>query len=57
MVADAVAVLCAKEQMKQDAADKAKEKRQFRMPLDGAKNNAAGMTMGEKLAAMGSTGE
>ena len=48
--------LIAKEKQS-DAADKAKEKRQFRMPLDGAKNNAAGMTMGEKLAAMGSTGE
>lgn len=57
MVANEVAVLCMAEQAKQDAAEKAKEKRQFRMPLDGAKNNAAGMTMGEKLAAMGSTGD
>lgn len=56
-VANEVAVLCMAEQAKQDAAEKAKEKRRFSMPIPGAKNNAAGMTIGELAAMAGHTGE
>ena len=57
MVANEVAVLCMAEQAKQDAAEKAKEKRRFSMPIPGTKNNAAGMTIGELAAMAGHTGE
>ena len=51
-VADAVAVICCGEQQKQDAADKAKEKRRFDWSLNGAKNNAATGTWGDVFAEM-----
>ena len=57
LVSDAVKVLWADEQDKMNAAEKAKEKRRFSMPIHGTKNNAAGMTIGELAAMAGHTGE
>lgn len=57
LVSDAVKVLWADEQDKMNAAEKAKEKRRFSMPIPGTKNNAAGMTIGELAAMAGHTGE
>ena len=57
MVENEVAVLCMAEQAKQDAAAKAAEKRRFSWNPNSAKNNAAGMTIGERAAAMAAVSE
>lgn len=52
-----VGYLVNEEKKRRAAANKAKEKRRFSMPIPGTKNNAAGMTIGELAAMAGHTGE